>query len=697
MDYINLELSDVNTIALGNNLSDILRSEYSEMNGGGLADIGDTIVDFLGIKKQTNPFFAATMDNDIDKIEVLNFLLKINLRNLEEIDDKGRNIWHYIAEYLVSQEKDRKNLRVLFTLLEAKPGLTELLNEKDNEGNTPVDLAGKTKNYVVEGMLTRRSNREKPENKKVFELLKKEEVRKAQELIESKKMDVKATTKKGRNIVHIAAKKAKQADVKNMWEWKQLIECLEKQGKLKDLINGQDDDGNTPLLLAVKNCNQEFASFLKKKGGDPSIENNDEQYAISTEETEKLEDDENDEVSEETARKNISELFLGSQTSQTSQISQKSQELQQTNNPFETTEQSEQPTLSVNEEELEQSGGLNTEQFIEKLFGKNNNNIQNGGNHNQYNPFESELSNELNTEQFVRNVFEQHKNNNQSGGGYYNRKLNLYSDYTPVSDSITTTNNRSEFSFNYDSTTNYQGYTSSESSLISDSDEMVIKRDSSEDYSKSSSDNFELEKLMARQSNVIHKDVIEKIKELMDVDEEIARNYKSALWKKVKDDYPEITDNLSRSTKMKELTTVEVLESLDLQAGEEQRKLNREKSEKRAAEKQEKKEKKPAKKETKKPAKKEAKKPAKKTAKKTAKKPSKKTTKKKQSGGYSAFFDQTSSFEVPSNMNFSTTSDFIPNMAGGMMGGMTKGFDQTSSFEVPSDAAFSLTSSFNDF
>ncbi|AYV82063.1 MAG: ankyrin repeat protein [Homavirus sp.] len=80
----------------------------------------------------------------------------------------------------------------------------------------------------------------------------------------------------------------------------------------------------------------------------------------------------------------------------------------------------------------------------------------------------------------------------------------------------------------------------------------------------------ELEKMTSKPKAVndfkkageIHKKVVEIIKKLMNVDDEVARNYKAALWKMAKEELPE-ADNLKQSQRMEKLATKKVLNTID--------------------------------------------------------------------------------------------------------------------------------------
>lgn len=90
----------------------------------------------------------------------------------------------------------------------------------------------------------------------------------------------------------------------------------------------------------------------------------------------------------------------------------------------------------------------------------------------------------------------------------------------------------------------------------------------------------ELSRLINNQSSEIHERVVKKIMELMKVDEQVARDYKAALWRKVKEAHPDMKSNLDLSVEMEKLALKKNLKDVDL----EQAKKFREESKKRRTE-----------------------------------------------------------------------------------------------------------------
>lgn len=75
----------------------------------------------------------------------------------------------------------------------------------------------------------------------------------------------------------------------------------------------------------------------------------------------------------------------------------------------------------------------------------------------------------------------------------------------------------------------------------------------------------ELSRLINNQATEIHNQVVKTIMELMKVDEETAKVYKAALWRMVKEKFPDVKTNLDKSTEMKQLATKKILKTIDIE------------------------------------------------------------------------------------------------------------------------------------
>lgn len=92
----------------------------------------------------------------------------------------------------------------------------------------------------------------------------------------------------------------------------------------------------------------------------------------------------------------------------------------------------------------------------------------------------------------------------------------------------------------------------------------------------------ELQRMMVNQANEIHKKVVKDIKDMMEVDDDVAKNYKAVLWKQVKED-KEFKDktNLDQSIELANRVNKKVLKKIDPKEGAKIREENRKKSEER--------------------------------------------------------------------------------------------------------------------
>ena len=73
----------------------------------------------------------------------------------------------------------------------------------------------------------------------------------------------------------------------------------------------------------------------------------------------------------------------------------------------------------------------------------------------------------------------------------------------------------------------------------------------------------DLSRMIQNQASVIHTRTIEKIKDLLGVDEEKAKIYKAALYNKVKNDHPEL-NGYDRAVEMEKIATTENLKEINL-------------------------------------------------------------------------------------------------------------------------------------
>jgi hypothetical protein len=89
--------------------------------------------------------------------------------------------------------------------------------------------------------------------------------------------DISVTDSHGNTVLHVLSKKADPACIV-------LLQILSRSKDLKSIMNSQNNNGDTPLHIAVKNGNNEMADMLDSMGVDKDIANNEGDVVYSTEE-----------------------------------------------------------------------------------------------------------------------------------------------------------------------------------------------------------------------------------------------------------------------------------------------------------------------------------------------------------------------------------------------------------------------------
>jgi Ankyrin repeat. len=131
---------------------------------------------------------------------------------------------------------------------------------------------------------------------------------------------------------------------------------------------------------------------------------------------------------------------------------------------------------------------------------------------------------------------------------YGRRRMNLYSEFNDINEDINFDNlglhDNATSTTNYD--TNRRAYSeTSENDQFQDSEMGGLSRQ------------------IKNKVDIIHERTIEKIKEIMNVSEDIARNYKSALYYEVKTKHPEL-NAYDRAIEMEKLATKDNLDNIDI-------------------------------------------------------------------------------------------------------------------------------------
>lgn len=399
----------------------------------------------------------------------------------------------------------------------------------------------------------------------------------------------------------------------------------------KQFINTQNKKGDTPAHLAAKSGNSDVIDKLKDVGADLNIKNGDGEFVASESEEKPTAPMEKTDANPQTEGENtekkvdrVNQLF-GKNAPKTTGSNEFALNLAPLNNST----AAPPATASV-------AGGsnVNTEAFLNSLVqsynprSANSNSFRgniNGGSSNtislnidplsatatETNTFFNKMvggdlislnidplsasatcnnivnnfggSMNENTDELISNMvdsFLSAEQNAQDGGSYARgqRKLNLYSDYGKKRSSRSRSRSKSK------------GSKKSKSKSRSSSRGFKFGRVARELSA--------LGRQINNQVNEIHKRVIQKIIELMKVDEETARTYKSGLWKAVKDKHGDKWCELSqldRATELEKFTIKKNISKIDLEAAKKIRDENRRMSEERREKNKKEKKSKPAK------------------------------------------------------------------------------------------------------
>jgi len=339
--------------------------------------------------------------------------------------------------------------------------------------------------------------------------------------------------------------------------------CLNKILSDKSIslpLNIQDENGNTPTHYAAILNNNKLIEFLKLKGADLKIKNKDGYYIDEDNEDsnailedksdtlfskiEKKSNDDNEEMllseiakivnnfRSDTENSNISLSNLNTlsekKTDDKKHISDNVLTDDFVKNIMTIFKQNKQYDTDGNIFNVNLDRTINDLELIDKNIDKNDNNNNNDVNNN--------VNNDDNTDTILKSLLNKQKNKNSVvssnpvnklilEGGHNikgNREMITYSDQLGGS-----------------SRTKYTKSLNSDESGIS-----------------------EMARAIKKQSTEIHERVIAKIMEILKVDEITARAYKGALYAKVKDEHPELS-NFDRAVEMEKLATDKVLNKLN--------------------------------------------------------------------------------------------------------------------------------------
>ena len=314
--------------------------------------------------------------------------------------------------------------------------------------------------------------------------------------------------KHGKSVLHYIAH-----EFNTIPRAKEIVSAVLSRNDVRKFINDVEDySGDTALHIATRNGNYELCAMLVNAGADPKIKNNDGLYIVSETEPEvmissqgKIIDNMGSQMSEsvlgqnDTHVKNLLDLFLN---------------LNNKDRHSTETEMSLPSHLSTN--------SLSSETYV---------------NQDSFNGGMSESNSLLNTEQFVDQLLQKYNNLNDTESTIMNGGMR---NSFKGGDRKTLIGTR-------------------KMTTLSD---MTLSGGKSTDESEDDSET-ELSRLIKRQSDEIHDRTVKKIMDLMNVDEKTAKNYKAALYRKVKEAHPEL-NNLDRAVEMEKLATKTELKKIDI-------------------------------------------------------------------------------------------------------------------------------------
>lgn len=301
-----------------------------------------------------------------------------------------------------------------------------------------------------------------------------------------------------------------------------LIKKILNYKKVNEYINIQDKLGDTPIIVAVKTGNTDLVKTLLEAGADPKIKNNEGAH-IGSEECSAMSSDStsiifykgHDNKYDNNFKNLFKKMFTLPSVGQMSELSASFPIRLSTGNDIFTEQQQKKNSvielpenLSVDSDQSEDEF-YSTEEFALK--------VKNILNNYKKQSVNATANKSVETNDFVDIMT--NKNMEQKGGAK-NKKNNIIEGRRKI-----------------------QTYNAGSA--------------------KSDREN-DLNRVINRQKDDIHARVIKKIMELMNVDQETASYYKAALWKKVKEEKPELVTNVEKSLEMEKVATLKNLKNIDI-------------------------------------------------------------------------------------------------------------------------------------
>lgn len=347
----------------------------------------------------------------------------------------------------------------------------------------------------------------------------------------------------------------------------EVIKCVLSCPSIKSFINIQDNSGNTALHYALENGNHDLCNKLIDCGADPKIKNSQGRFILT------------DSEAVMTAHSSASAFDFGahlrslskpepvsvSRSSHTQEIfAKKTQECTPSYNSDDAgnlidvllkLNAKKAPVYSHNTDmpsalpETQRASAamselISTDKFIDQLLSHNEKTRKQEPREQQTDAFETDdfiekllksTNSAIEPERKIpRNIMDGGaKKNNSTVKIYGSRRINLYSDFNTLS-----------------------GGESTDSSSDSSSDSS---------FSSSNSRNKNRNNKRDSPADLLHKQTIEKIKDVMGCSHDDARVYKAALYRQIKEEMPSAS-GLARAEEMLKRATKTVLKKLDLEA-----------------------------------------------------------------------------------------------------------------------------------
>ncbi len=321
----------------------------------------------------------------------------------------------------------------------------------------------------------------------------------------------------------------------------QVLDIILNNKDIGSFINIQDKiNGNTPLHIATSRGNNDVVEKLILKGADKTILNDNKEY-IGTDHEDSLGQINKSNVS----NAQNSEIFIKKKNLD--------QQMDHIINLF--------LGPKINKENKVSEASLRMTDAMKEY----KNSFQNGQNR------ESESPNINNTSELIDDIIKKHKQQYdiQQKGGNINKKTKQNINGKRVMK------------------TNSDFELKGGNSDISTTSVSNINSEHNSDSNDKKYDN--LSRLLQNQSDIIHKRTIEKIKDLLDIDEEKAKIYKAAIYQKVKTEHPEL-NNYDRAVEMEKIATTENLKKINfeewnqkIKESKESKKDNKQREQKRTA------------------------------------------------------------------------------------------------------------------